>query len=221
MKPKTVATTQDLQKIVLRESGEALVQWKGIWVRKCVAQKLTNIQNKLKVINTRYELLLTEGYRTPEYQERYFLQQFLIEYQKDPSLSLDVLIENTHAFVALPSVGGHPTGGAVDVTLLFEGKELDMGCKIADFSNPLILPTFSTFISPEQAKNRKLLLDLMVSEQFAPFYGEWWHFSYGDREWAVFYNLVESLYSPKEFGKEASQNFDLDLSDHCRMASSK
>jgi D-alanyl-D-alanine dipeptidase len=196
IQPKPVASTLDLKKIVSVESGDPLIQWKGIWARRQVAQKLENIQKKLKIIDSRYDLLIAEGYRTPEYQERYFLQQFLIEYQKAPSLPLDVLIEKTHAFVALPSVAGHPTGGAVDVTLLWEGIELDMGCKIADFSDPSILPTFSTAISPTQAKNRELLHDLMLSEEFAPFYGEWWHFSYGDREWAVFYNFLETRFSP-------------------------
>ena len=38
----------------------------------------------------------------------------------------------------------------------------------------------------------------MVSEGFAPFYGEWWHFSYGDREWAAFYEK-EALYDIIDF----------------------
>ena len=35
----------------------------------------------------------------------------------------------------------------------------------------------------------------MVAEGFAPFDGEWWHFSYGDREWAAFYGLSQTLYA--------------------------
>lgn len=51
--------------------------------------------------------------------------------------------------------------------------------------------------SPEQAQRRSLLHDLMVAEDFAPFYGEWWHFSYGDREWAAFYNVEKAMYAQK------------------------
>lgn len=36
----------------------------------------------------------------------------------------------------------------------------------------------------QQKENRFLLQDLMLLVGFAPYYGEWWHFSYGDREWA-------------------------------------
>jgi hypothetical protein len=37
----------------------------------------------------------------------------------------------------------------------------------------------------------------MVACGFAPSYRKWWHFSYGDREWAAFYNTPSgSLYGP-------------------------
>jgi D-alanyl-D-alanine dipeptidase len=106
----------------------------------------------------------------------------------------------THNFVAVPSVAGHPTGGAVDATIVdAQGKELDMGTKIGDFSDPEKIKTFSKKISKKQLKNRLLLHEVMVKEGFAPFYGEWWHFSYGDREWACFYGKKRSIYSPIEF----------------------
>ncbi|MDR3125675.1 MAG: hypothetical protein LBU20_01195 [Candidatus Nomurabacteria bacterium] len=31
------------------------------------------------------------------------------------------------------------------------------------------------------------ILKPMMSQGFAPYDGEWWHFSYGDREWAAWY----------------------------------
>jgi len=42
---------------------------------------------------------------------------------------------------------------------------------------------------------RLLLHDLMIEAGFAPYYGEWWHFSYGDAEWAAFYEKSKTLYS--------------------------
>lgn len=51
-------------------------------------------------------------------------------------------------------------------------------------------------ITEEQAYMRGMLHDVMLMEGFAPFYGEWWHFSYGDREWAVFYDSLEAIYAP-------------------------
>ena len=60
------------------------------------------------------------------------------------------------------------------------------------------MATYAKGLTDEQIKNRKMLHDLMVEEGFAPFYGEWWHFSYGDREWAAFYDK-ETLYAPIDF----------------------
>ena len=79
---------------------------------------------------------------------------------------------------------------------MYGDKELNMGGTIEDFTFPEKFPTYSTHISTEELENRLLLHDLMLEEGFAPCYKKWWHFSYGDLEWAAFYNLSESLYSP-------------------------
>ncbi len=196
MKSKKVATIADLQSIASFENGEPLVEMDKVLVRKAVAEKLQNVQSKLSLLGL--QLMIAEGYRTPYYQERYYLKQLLEEYQKDPSCDFEILIERTAQCVALPSVGGHPTGGAVDVTIAREGIKLPMGCDIADFRDIEIIPTFSPKATPEEAKNRLLLHDVMVEEGFAPFYGEWWHFSYGDREWAFFYGHTKTLYSARD-----------------------
>jgi D-alanyl-D-alanine dipeptidase len=41
----------------------------------------------------------------------------------------------------------------------------------------------------------------MTSVGFAPFDGEWWHFSYGDREWAYFYKKKNALYGQIKVGR--------------------
>lgn len=204
----------EFKRIRFNENGEPLIHLREVFpdihceyrrkdseinevlVRCKIANKLHNVQKRLQGYDKKMNLLVVEGYRSPFYQERYFLKQFLVEYQKDSTKDLDTLTETTHQFVALPSVAGHPTGGAVDLTITYGDIEVDMGGKIADFSIPERLPTYSSLITSLQAKNRSLLHDLMIAEGFAPYYGEWWHFSYGDREWASFYGLSESLYAP-------------------------
>lgn len=168
----------------------------SVLVRQSVAEKLRKVQKKLSAKDSKFQLLVVEGYRTPSYQESYYLKQLLLQHGKNPKLKFEKLLEQTHQFVALPSVAGHPTGGAIDLTIASEGKEIDMGGRIADFSNEDLLPTHSRLTSSAQAEHRLLLHDLMKEEGFAPFYGEWWHFSYGDREWAVFYGLPDAIYSP-------------------------
>jgi D-alanyl-D-alanine dipeptidase len=167
-----------------------------VLVRQSLVSMLQKVQHHLNAFNPKLKLLVVEGYRPPEFQERYFLDLFLKAAKDNESLPLDALLEHVHQCVALPSVAGHPTGGAVDVTIVDEEMEMDMGGCIADFTLPELLPTFSRYVSHEQAAWRLFLHDLMVAEGFAPFYGEWWHFSYGDREWAAFYGRSKSLYAP-------------------------
>jgi D-alanyl-D-alanine dipeptidase len=97
----------------------------------------------------------------------------------------------------VPEVAGHPTGGAVDVAATTpDGDVLDTGSTLADFDDLSRVPTFAPGLTGDQRSNRMLLHDAMVAAGFAPFYGEWWHFSYGDREWAAFYEQPAALYGP-------------------------
>lgn len=209
-----ILKASELQKVRVCENGEKLVAPKKglteilydyrrvhsgvqeILVRESLVDKLNRVQRRLKQQNPEVQLLVVEGYRTPEYQERYYLQELYQQTRSHPELDFGQMLERIHQFVALPSVAGHPTGGAVDLTLALGGCEVLMGGKIADFSSPELLPTFSALVNREQARWRLLLHDAMLAEGFAPFYGEWWHFSFGDREWAAFYGLSEALYAP-------------------------
>jgi len=82
---------------------------------------------------------------------------------------------------------GHSTGGAVDVTIVGpDGEELDMSSTVNPDLHPMAtLPTYSREITPRAAKNRRMLLDIMLAVGFSNFPGEWWHYSYGDSAWAV------------------------------------
>jgi len=172
---------------------------KRIFVRDTVARKLATA-NKSLTKNSKFRLRVAYGYRHPDIQKKYFEQKRTELRVSRPSLTDGELDALTHNFIAVPSVAGHPTGGAVDVTIVdAAGKELDMGTKIADFKNAERIKTFAKGLSNKQKRNRLLLHDILVREGFAPFYGEWWHFSYGDREWACFYGKLKSIYSPLKF----------------------
>lgn len=164
-----------------RITGETL------YVRDMVADKLASINSKLGKQSMR--LLVTYGYRHPDIQRNYFEEQREAVLDTHPLLLGEELDAYTHNFVALPSVAGHPTGGAVDLTILdSEGEPLDMGTSIADYTEPEKIPTDSPGLRIPQIGNRALLHDVMVDANFAPSYGKWWHFSFGDREWGAFYD---------------------------------
>jgi zinc D-Ala-D-Ala dipeptidase len=182
--------------IICRHRGQRKHNFLKILIRQTVATKLQDVQRRLQTKYPDRQLVVVEGYRHPYIQEREFLYQFAKLSRQYLSMDVVELEEKVHQWVALPSVAGHPTGGAIDVTLAENGKEIDMSGAIADFSKPADLPTFASGLTRDQQANRLLLHDLMLEGGFAPFYGEWWHFSYGDREWAAFYAKGQTLYSP-------------------------
>jgi len=167
----------------------------GLVVRETVARMLAAANARLRDGGAR--LKVADGHRPAALQERYFAEAWEMMRRRRPKLDEEQLREAVHALCAVPEVAGHPTGGAVDVTAAEPGgAELDMGAALADFDDLERVPTYAPGLSREQERNRALLHDAMVSAGFAPFYGEWWHFCYGDREWAAFYERPSALYGP-------------------------
>ncbi len=103
--------------------------------------------------------------------------------------------------IAVPEIAGHPTGGAVDIQIVKDDMPLDMGTKIWEFTKDPY--TFSPFIEQDARDNRLLLRSIMMDVGFAPFDGEWWHFSYGDKEWAAYYKKPSAVYNQIEFKTKA------------------
>jgi len=143
------------------------------------------------------------GYRSLEIQTKKF-QKTLVRTIRNGFIpnSID-LYERVHEQIAVPTVAGHPTGGAIDVYIIDTKtkKSLDFGSKIYDYTTKLY-PTFAQRVSKKARLNRMLLRRTMMKTGFAPYDGEWWHFSYGDREWAYYYNKKYAIYkqtSLKEF----------------------
>lgn len=79
-------------------------------------------------------------------------------------------------FVALKS--GHSRGSTVDLTLMDMAtqRDLDVGGTF-DYFGSLSWSQNTEAITEEQAANRKLLRDLMISHGFHPMKEEWWHFT--------------------------------------------
>lgn len=169
-----------------------------VYVRDTLAQKLARVNHACKEHGV--QLRVVYGYRHPDIQRSYFETVRADITLRHPDLSQEEIDRLTHPFIAVPDVAGHPTGGAVDVCLADGvGNMLDFGTVIADFERADLIETFAPGITDLQRRNRMLLRQLMMHEGFVPFNGEWWHFSYGDREWACFTGAHSSLYSPIDF----------------------
>lgn len=182
---KNVLKTEHRKKDMLGLSGD------NIWVRKSVANKLYSVQ---KEMDDRYRLLVVYGYRSPEIQKKYHLDRYKIIKGLRPDLD-DFDIERlVHLDIADPRVAGHPTGGAIDLTIwdMAENREVNMGSAISQFGD--IAYTEYPGISAMQKQNRLWLNRILSAVGFAPFMGEWWHFSYGDKEWAFYYKKESAIY---------------------------
>lgn len=168
----------------------------GILVRESVADKLraasANLSNRLPGA----QLQVVYGYRHPKTQQKYYQDIFDRIERMNSNLSTAELIERSHALIAVPTVAGHPAGAAVDVQIVVDREPIDMGTPIWDLENTTLIPTFAPGITETQARNRMLLREVLMAQGFAPFDGEWWHFSYGDREWAAYYGQPCALYEP-------------------------
>lgn len=183
---------------------------KKILVRKPVKNKLISASKEITKLNKNWRLFVTYGYRAPTIQTKYFLKNLIDisnKLTKVPS-PLD-LYEAVHRQVAIPEVAGHPTGGAVDVCLInTKNKLINCGSKIYDLQD-ISRYTFINLKNKNTKKARFTLRKAMLNQGFAPFDGEWWHFSYGDKEWATYYKKPTALYSQVSLNNDIIKNICL------------
>ena len=163
----------------------------NIFVRSSVLDKLKRAQNYLNEFEPNIYLEVFYGWRSPTIQRNAF------EAMREQLASSNITTDDIHKFIAVPDVAGHPTGAAVDVRLVDENNiALNMGTAPHEFTVKSYV--FAPNISDEVRRNRQILRAAMVSADFAPFDGEWWHFSYGDKEWAYFWEMPSAIYDQIE-----------------------
>ena len=157
-----------------------------------------------------WRLVVWDGWRPPKLQTKLFeILEARIAKEK-PFLSPEAVREETSIFVALPStdpmtVSGHCTGGAVDLSIADDkGRLLEMGGLFDEptersFSRhyeDLLGKTGKLDIKEQKAlENRRLLISLMEEAGFSNYPEEWWHFDYGNRNWALRTGAPHALYS--------------------------
>ena len=173
----------------------------NIIVRESVYKKLCAADRAMKK-RPEYQtcqLVVTYGYRSLEIQTALWNQiyeQIKMEY---PEENENEIREIVHTKIAYPEVAGHPTGGAVDVVIYDFEKEafLDFGTEVGDLTTTDAYYQ-SDAVSETAKKHRADLREFMCKQGFAPYDGEWWHFSYGDREWAYYYQRRAERQRPNE-----------------------
>jgi len=168
------------------------------YVRTTIAEKLYRIATALP---DGLALIVIEGYRTMQAQQDEWNRVFQKIKTQNPH-ETDVAIEQqVRLLVAPPApLANHHCGGAVDVTLAYaDGTLVDMGTPYisqASKEDRINFPMLASGINSIQTANRELLRNAMETEDFVWYPGEWWHYCWGDRMWAVYTHQKECVYGP-------------------------
>jgi zinc D-Ala-D-Ala dipeptidase len=158
------------------------------------------LEKAIEVLGSEYKFLVYDAFRTKKTQIAIFDAMYDTIKRANPNLSHFELMEKTRVFVAHPdeisrfSIPPHNSGGAIDLTLLKNGIELDMGTHF-DEPSPLSFTSFfeqafdkSHGVSKDRwdrvRANRRILFNVLKSVGFVNYAEEWWHYDLGDCLWA-------------------------------------
>ena len=165
-------------------------------LREGAAERLARAE---KLLPRGLRLLVVEGYRPLELQRRYF-EEYRDELAKlHPEYTAAQLRGAASRYVSPPDLAPHSAGAAIDLTLCDEaGVELDMGTRMnaSPEESEGRCYTDAPGLHPKCAEHRMILVDAMHSAGFVNYPTEWWHYSYGDRYWALLTRRPTALYGP-------------------------
>jgi D-alanyl-D-alanine dipeptidase len=159
----------------------------------------TRLQSARTSLPSGIHLRVVEGYR-PAHRQQAIIDRYTSEIRAGrPGIGEPELHILTSRYVAPLAVAPHVAGAAVDVTLVDPfGRELDLGTPID--ATPEQSGGRCYFaadgISREARANRDLLARVLGREGLVNYPTEWWHYSYGDRYWAVATGAAAALYGP-------------------------
>ncbi|WP_345572606.1 M15 family metallopeptidase [Nonomuraea rosea] len=149
-----------------------------------------------------YHLLIVEGYRPIATQRRIFDAYRAELHTTFPEMSPEESYVAASRYVSPVEVAPHTAGAAVDLTLCDpDGVEYDMGTQVND--NPEqsdgACYTAAPGISSDARAHRKLLAAALEPAGLVNYPTEWWHWSYGDRYWAMVTRSAAARYGPVAF----------------------
>ncbi|AXE34671.1 M15 family metallopeptidase [Chromobacterium phragmitis] len=163
--------------------------------RRAVAERLRDAARRLP---DGLKLYVKEAYRPLARQQRSYDEHLVRLRRLRPELDEAARLREASLYVAPPAVAPHPTGAALDVTLMnAAGQELDMGCPFnadSEESNGACY-TDAAGLSETARANRAVLIAAMTAAGFINYPSEWWHWSYGDRYWAAVTGAPAALYA--------------------------
>lgn len=195
--------------VPVRESGEALVRLDASFgparalVRLGLAHRLAQAQRALP---PGVALRVVEGHRSAADQRAIIAAYSAQVCAARPGISPDDLLRLTSRFVSPVGVAPHVAGAAVDVTLVDAGgAELDMGTPIDATPEQSGGACYSAAagIGADARAHRDLLARVLGGAGLVNYPTEWWHWSFGDRYWALVTGAAHALYGPVDRDRAA------------------
>lgn len=146
-------------------------------------------------------LLFVEGYRPPSLQRHYFEQYAGQLRAEHPEWSAEQIAVAASRYVSPPEIAPHSAGAAVDLTLAeAHGRELDLGTRMNASPEDSAGASYTAAdnISGEARANREILGTALTVAGLVNYPTEWWHWSFGDRYWALATGAAAALYGPRD-----------------------
>lgn len=168
-----------------------------VLVRQGLALRLVDARNALP---SDVDLKVIEGHRSIANQAA-IIEQYTDELRElHPDADAVELNRLSSRFVAPLAVAPHVAGAAVDLTLVDSwGDELWMGTVVdATPEQSAGACFFNAEVDAEARRNRTILADALSGAGLVNYPTEWWHWSYGDRYWALLTGADHALYGPVE-----------------------
>ncbi|WP_309650602.1 M15 family metallopeptidase [Nocardioides sp.] len=165
-------------------------------VRREVAARLTAAAGSLPA---GIGLLVVEGHRPLAAQQAIVASYSAAVRRDHPLADEDEVHRLTSRFVSPVAVAPHVAGAAVDLTLVdATGEELDLGTPID--ATPEQSDGRCYFaadgIGADARAHRRLLAQVLGGAGLVNYPTEWWHWSFGDRYWALVTGAPHALYGP-------------------------
>lgn len=167
------------------------------YVRETVFYKLLEVS---KYLPNGYKLLIIDAWRPCSIQQTMFDRCYQKISKEKNIFHEGQLIVLTKEFVSYPTCNEkqpfpHATGGAVDLCIVdHTGKKINMGTDYNFYSSISETNYYEQLFRDKSVReNRRLLYDAMTTVGFTNEPNKWWHYDYGNSNWA-YCNKTEPFY---------------------------
>jgi len=188
--------------IPVLECGEPLVAL-GAELGPARARVRVGLATRLEAANGSLpdgiRLLVVEGHRSEAVQRQIFARYADEVAAAYPGIGRDDVERLASRFVSPIAVAPHVAAAAIDLTLVdASGAELDMGTPIDATPEQSDGACYfaSLDISESARGNREILAAALTAAGLVNYPTEWWHWSYGDRYWALVTGAPNAHYGP-------------------------